>query len=44
MLPRLQDFLRQDMRERVTLEHSLEALYALFPQSTMAALRARGAA
>jgi flagellum-specific ATP synthase len=44
MLPRLQDFLRQDMRERVTLEDSLEALYTLFPQSTMAALRARGAA
>jgi len=44
MLPRLQDFLRQDMQERVTLEASLEALYTLFPQSTMAALRARGAA
>ncbi len=44
MLPRLQDFLRQDMHERVTLEDSLDALYTLFPQSTMAALRARGAA
>ncbi|MCU0971555.1 MAG: flagellar protein export ATPase FliI [Gammaproteobacteria bacterium] len=44
MLPRLQDFLRQDMHERVTLQDSIDALYTLFPQSTMAALRARGAA
>ena len=42
-IPRLLDFLRQDMREQVTIEESLEALYALFPQSTVAALRARGA-
>jgi len=42
LMPRLLDFLRQDMHEQVTLEDSLEALYALFPQSTMAVLRARG--
>jgi hypothetical protein len=42
-MPRLLDFLRQDMRDQVTLGESLDALYALFPQSTVAALRARGA-
>jgi flagellum-specific ATP synthase len=42
-MPRLLDFLRQDMRDQVTLDESLDALYALFPQSTVAALRARGA-
>jgi flagellum-specific ATP synthase len=41
-MPRLLDFLRQDMREQVTLEDSLEALFGLFPQSAVAALRARG--
>jgi hypothetical protein len=30
------------MHEQVTLGDSVESLYALFPQSTMAALRARG--
>ena len=44
LMPRLLDFLRQDMNEQVTLDDSLEALYALFPQSTVAALRARGSA
>jgi flagellum-specific ATP synthase len=42
LMPRLLDFLRQDMHEQVTLDDSQEALYALFPQSTVAALRARG--
>jgi flagellum-specific ATP synthase len=42
LMPRLLDFLRQDMHEQVTLGDSVESLYALFPQSTMAALRARG--
>ena len=41
LMPRLLDFLRQDMHEQVTLGDSVESLYALFPQSTMAALRAR---
>jgi flagellum-specific ATP synthase len=43
LMPRLLDFLRQDMHEQVTLDDSVESLYALFPQSTMAALRARAA-
>jgi flagellum-specific ATP synthase len=42
LMPRLLDFLRQDMHEQVTLESSVEALFGLLPQSTVAALRARG--
>jgi hypothetical protein len=30
------------MHEQVTLESSVEALFGLLPQSTVAALRARG--
>jgi len=41
LMPRLLDFLRQDMHEQVTLGDSVESLYALFPQSTMAALARR---
>ena len=42
LMPRLLDFLRQDMHEQVTLDDSVDALYGLVPQSTMAVLRARG--